>query len=542
MTEQLYNGLLRPDEWPPRLDFHGPSQRLPVNYAQPTPEIYLIDVGKQLFVDNFLIHETSMTRSFYEAKKSILNPVLMPETDIEMDNGECPVAAPFNDGIWGDPKDRMFKMWYHAGWMRGTCFAISEDGINWERPDLDVVPGTNLVLVNRDGYRRDGSCVWLDHSTRNTEERFKMFQFFRGPNNVEKGEIYSSPDGIHWGEPTTTGLLGDNSTFYYNPFIGKWVYSIRTPRAHSSKSDANTRHIRTRSYREHANFFEGSQWDVEDISMWSWSDNLDLPDPSIGDVPQLYDVNANAYESLMLGLFAIYHGPANEIAEEKGIPKTNDLKVAFSRDGFHWDRESRKPFIASERTAGSWDKAYIHAAGGTCLVVGDELYFYYGAWAGISPNLRGNMIGSHRQANAMYAGGSTGLATIRRDGFASMDAGNAGSVLTTKLLTFSGRYFFVNCDSASGSLRVEILNENGNIIQPFSADKCFVVRSDSTKKVIKWSESNDLASLQGTSVRFRFHAVNTNLYSFWVSQTPKGESNGYLSAGGPGFESIIDCI
>ena len=99
----------------------------------------------------------------------------------------------------------------------------------------------------------------------------------------------------------------------------------------------------------------------------------------------------------------------------------------------------------------------------------------------------------------------------------------------------------MNCDSISGALRVEILNENGDTIQPFSADKCNVVRGDSTKKQITWFEATDLSSIQGTRVRFRFHATNTKLYSFWVSNTSKGESGGYLSAGGPGIERIIDC-
>ncbi|GIS64196.1 MAG: hypothetical protein CM1200mP3_04440 [Chloroflexota bacterium] len=63
-------------------------------------------------------------------------------------------------------------------------------------------------------------------------------------------------------------------------------------------------------------FLKGSQWDVEDMSMWAWSDYLDLPDPYIGDEPQLYDVNANAYESLMLGLFAIYQGPTTRLQKE----------------------------------------------------------------------------------------------------------------------------------------------------------------------------------------------------------------------------------
>ena len=30
------------------------------------------------------------------------------------------------------------------------------------------------------------------------------------------------------------------------------------------------------------------------------------------------------------------------------------------------------------------------------------------------------------------------------------------------------------------------------------------------------------------------------LYAFWVSQSPCGESNGYIAAGGKGFSSMTD--
>ena len=86
-------------------------------------------------------------------------------------------------------------------------------------------------------------------------------------------------------------MLGDNSTFFYNPFRRKWVYSVR--RTEGS--------VRVRRYIEHDDFLEGSQWEDEEPVLWAWSDELDEPDPEIGDVPQLYDLNAAAYESIMLG-------------------------------------------------------------------------------------------------------------------------------------------------------------------------------------------------------------------------------------------------
>ena len=97
--------------------------------------------------------------------------------------------------------------------------------------------------------------------------------------------------------------------------------------------------------------------------------------------------------------------------------------MAYSRDGFHWHRPHRQAFIGASRQWGDWNYGYIHAAGGICLVVGDELWFYYGAFSGQGSVLKPGETGSaYEQANAMYAGGHTGLATLRRDGFASMQA------------------------------------------------------------------------------------------------------------------------
>ena len=508
--------------------YDGGRQPVRVPYLDAPTETIPIDVGRQLFVDDFLVESTTLTRRFHQAEKSGHNPVLTPETATEMDGGECPVAAPFNDGVWWDPTDRLFKIWYQAGWMSGTGYAVSDDGIEWRRPALDVVPGTNLVLAPRPGYRRDGCCVWLDHEAEGSEQRFKMFQYFRSSGEIGRpwsgGEVYTSPDGIHWGEPIRTGPLGDNSSFFYNPFRRKWVYSVR-------RTEGG---VRARGYIEHDDFVDGSQWENGEPVMWAWSDDLDEPDPEIGEAPQLYDLNAVAYESVMLGLIAIFRGPPNPEAAERGVPKTNDLTLGFSRDGFHWDRPDRQSFIPATRAQGTWDKGYIHAAGGVCLIVGDLLYFYYGAWSGESPKLTGSMVGSHDKANAMYAGGGTGLATLRRDGFASMDAGTDGGVLTTRPVTFEGRHLFVNADTSRGALRVEVLDRRGDVVMPFSADRCVPVSADRTAQRVDWTEAHDLSALRDIPIRFRFHVTNGNLYAFWVSQDLTGSSNGYAAAGGPG--------
>ena len=67
---------------------------------------------------------------------------------------------------------------------------------------------------------------------------------------------------------------------------------------------------------------------------------------------------------------------------------------------------------------------------------------------------------------SLYAGGATGVAILRRDGFASMDAGEEAGTLTTRPLTFRGKYLFVNADAPQGELRAEVLDETGRPIAP----------------------------------------------------------------------------
>ena len=183
-----------------------------------------------------------------------------------------------------------------------------------------------------------------------------------------------------------------------------------------------THPTRVRNYTEAGDFLAGVVWnrDTDEVP-WQRVDGSDLVDPTRPDhTVALYDVNVAPYESVMIGLFAIFRGPENEICHEEGVPKLMDLELGYSRDGFHFSRPDRRPFLASTRTPGDWNRAYLHAAGGLCVVVEDELRFYYAGFSGDSPALGLAERGDGINRSRMYAGGSTGLATLRRDGFAAM--------------------------------------------------------------------------------------------------------------------------
>jgi hypothetical protein len=489
-----------------------------------------LPAGRQLFVDDFLVSRTNLSRQFHAPQWYGTGPVLRPETEVELNGGICPVATPFQDGVFYDPIAGHFKMYYMAGWMDGTALAISQDGIHWERPDFGIVPGTNLVLPPTYPFIRDGASMWMDHKTANPAERYKMFVYFRKVQREDAAyggagiaceyalaRIYTSPDGINWIDRGETGECGDNTSFFYNPFRRSWFYSVRT--------SANEK--RARSYREAVDFVAGRNWTREDLVLFSEADAEDQADPVVGEAAQMYNVDAVAYESVMLGLFAVHRGPSNAECFASGNPKITDLELGFSRDeGLTWTRPDRGGFLNCTRNIGDWNSGYLHAASGVCLVVGDKLHFYVGGFSGVSPKL-----GRH-----YYAGGSTGLATLRRDGFASM---TGSGELVTRPLTISRPFLFVNADAGRGELHVSILDRHGAELPGFGEAECRPLTGEGTAQQVTWSRRS-LGELAGQDVRIRFNQRNTDLYAFWFSPSERGESLGFVAAGGPEFKGVID--
>ena len=530
--ETLYNGIVMASEPCERTDMtqYG-RDPLPVPYLADVPDVIPIDIGRQLFVDDFLIAKTTLQRTWHKAVKDSRNPVMKPKTELEwgIKNGKPAMAAPFSGGVWYDGTDGLFKAWYCAGWFDGTAYAFSEDGIHWERPELKAEPGTNRIVPRKGA--RDSCAVIMDPHAPPNGKRFKMLLWSR----PQGGELFVSCNGTDWSEPVPTGQTGDRSTIFYNPFRRKWVYSLR-----SGWSG------RARDYSESSDFLGGALF-LDKVN-WLRVDNLDVPDKHWlyaqpeqkpergGDTPQFYNFDAVAYESLMLGAFTVHLGPDNETCSKARVPKITELHLGFSRDGFHWSRsDDRTPFIPASRTAGTWDRAYLHSNAALCVIVDDELWFYY---TGFQGDYKGTQDPDRR--GGIYENASVGIARLRRDGFASMDAGPEGGALTTRLLRFSrGDRLFVNVDDPKGLLRAEIADANGVPIEGFTFADCTPLAVDSTRAMIAWKGDGNLTALQNRPVRVRFNLTNGALYAFWFADK-SGASHGYLAGGSPGHAGLVD--
>ena len=531
----LYNGIKLPAQWPPYYDEPDEPKERPVPYLVNKPEVIPINIGRQLFVDDFLIAETDLISVTHSPTIYKNNPVLAPDEEWEAKSEKQFYAAPFSDGVWYDEKEQKFKIWYLAGGASfSTGYAESKDGKVWKKPLLGVYDQTNIVDVDR----TDSQTIWLDKLESDPNKRYKMFQIRGHPHRGRCSFILKySGDGINWSdEKAMSGLIDDRSTAFYNPFRGVWVLSMRywsMKYEDQMKILDNPPKVRSRVYLENkdpemaVNLAHYIREGVKDQNNFFWLSASDKEPrhpkfPNIS--PGIYNFDAIAYESILLGFFNIWQGPENPITYKTGIEKRNEILLGYSRDGFHFSRPSYKPFIGVNDEEGSWNGSNVQSVNGAPIIVGDSLYFYSSG----RTQLKNADLGERHM--------STGLATLRRDGFISKRAESQEGYLQTEKLTFDGDYLFVNADMKEGELLVEVLDEQGNPFKGFAKKDCIPLDNfNATKHRIMWNGEKNLGSLNGKIISFKFYLTKGDLYSFWVSPWETGESRGYTAGGGPGL-------
>ena len=151
-----------------------------------------------------------------------------------------------------------------------------------------------------------------------------------------------------------------------------------------------------------------------------------------------------------------------------------------------------------------WDYANNTASSLGPVRVGDELWMYYSGRTNdhiSSPNT-----------------GSIGLGTLRLDGFFSLDAGKAEGTLVTRPLKLVNNKLRLNADASGGKLLVEVLDESGKPIEPFTRANCDPISTDSVRHTVSWQGVADLSKVLGKKIRLRFILENAELYAFWTGE------------------------
>jgi hypothetical protein len=122
-----------------------------------------------------------------------------------------------------------------------------------------------------------------------------------------------------------------------------------------------------------------------------------------------------------------------------------------------------------------------------------------------------------------------GLASWRRNGFVSLDAGAYEATVLTRAVRVEGGEAAVlelNVDASGGSLRVALLPAGAETadeepLPGFATADCEVIQSDSVGAVVHWRGG---PSLPSSAFRIRFEMVDASLFTFRLRPTGDNEA------------------
>jgi len=92
-------------------------------------------------------------------------------------------------------------------------------------------------------------------------------------------------------------------------------------------------------------------------------------------------------------------------------------------------------------------------------------------------------------------------------------------------LNYRGRFqpengvLLLNAAARGGSVRVEVLDEKGQVIPGFSAQDCLPLTGDGVDQPVRWKSQPTLQPVIGKPVRLRFLLENATIYAFQIVET-----------------------
>ena len=482
-----------------------------------------IDVGsrRELLIDDHLIDTMTGGASLRLHHPTPRELVLQHEEPWE-GTGSGYHTVFRDDGLY-----RMFYRGWHLEVVGATlrsdrhapvvCYAESDDGIHWRKPELGIVEfnGSKQNNIVWQGVGSHNFCPFKDANPDCTPEaRYKALGGLKG----EGGAFaFKSADGLHWSlltqEPVLTeGAFDSQNLAFWDSVLGKYRAYWRTFTEGVTEKDtwepAGIRAIRTAA--------------SDDLLHWR-----EMADLTYVDSPpeELYTNQVAPYARaphILIGLPTRYvergwsdsmralpdpeHREMRSQAHLRYGTAITEALLMAGRDGVRFKRWNEGFMRPGIERPGTWNYGHHFVAwhtvetGSALEGAPNELSFYGGEgyWTGQGSALR------------RY--------TLRLDGFVSANAGMDGGELLTKPLTFAGSQLRLNlATSAAGGLGVEIQQPDGTPVPRFALENCGEVFGDTIDRVVTWKHGADVAELSGRPVKLRFQLRDADLYAFRFS-------------------------
>ena len=436
--------------------------------------ILVLAAGPHLFVDDFLIEQSSnLVRTVNAPKRALDKPVV---TGPEDKNWQPYVS------VVRDPGTRRFRMWYdvhtkgkgsHLGYLE------SDDGVRWLRPHQVLADPAQIIF--------GASVIDEGPGSRDPEYRYRFLWWTSGM------WLAHSPDGERWttdrAGPVLTGM-SDITSLARDPIRNRYLAVFGMP---STKEDGYKGG--TPNAPEGFRRCVGQSASPDGVK-WDPPRRIFKPDERDEGITEFYSIGGLvARGGLLIGLLKVLRDdlPCDPDGPRQGIGYT---VLAWTRDGENWQRD-REPFFNRNPEKRSWDHAM---AWGDCqLLVGDELFIYYGGYA------RGHKV-------ALDTERQIGLLRMPRDRYVCRVAGNQEGMLRTPLVKLGGETMTLNVDAPKGVVRVQVRGTDGKPLPGFAFADCEPVSADALAAPLRWKRP--LSALRGQSVRLEFALRDARLFGF----------------------------
>lgn len=410
-----------------------------------------------------------------------------------------------------------FRMWYYPcsykqsmdplhdnplQWMNDNmsqgpvCYAESDDGIEWRRPELGQVlfNGTrdnNAIELTE--LPLEGVTLIRDDDDPNPRRRYKMIY------NYLVKEYYTlrtatSADGITWtvGPERPLESFAEQASFYKHN--GLYIANTQCTSPWVRSEGGGPRGRQAVAFVS-ADF---DHWLAESVASFTLPEPRD---PAERGTAEPYDqvhlgVGAASFGNVAVGFYCLWHNSPNP-DDWFGLGTTSgDLVLVVSNDGLTFrEPVARHVYLSREDSPVTpVDAAYqtVLCQANGILNVGDETRIYHGRWR------------NSQEPQHYYA--EVALATLPRDRWGALGLfpeEQQGTVWSTPVTLPPEWRLSLNADDARG-ITVEIADPNFSLLPNFSSANCGTCGEDGGLDCdVHWSSDNCTA-LSGQTVRFRF--------------------------------------
>lgn len=299
--------------------------------------------------------------------------------------------------------------------------------------------------------------------------------------------IFYSDDGLTFAEapenPIIKGRSDCHNNMVYNPERGVFMQYRR--------ATVNANEIRRIAYTESA-----------DLIHWTQPVGIVIPDEL--DPPCFYGMPVTRYQGAYFGFLEMFYWhPDRKLPKDHSI----DVQLAWSRDGIRWERHPERPTFLPTGQVPKFDWGMVLCQQGVITLDDGRLAVYYSGQARLH----------HGQMKPDTT--CIGLATLRSDGFVSLDAPTVGYMLTKPLRCPGGRLHVNAKTSSGGCVKIAVRDGNGERdgqwLDGWGYGENVPFAGDSTDQEVAWTTEASFGVLKDRSIRLHFWLEEAELYSFW---------------------------